>query len=64
MEVWATTVEHNGSPAILANVIDITERKRAEEALKESEERYRQAYRENSRHDAINRSECEACERQ
>src|SRR5208283_260358 len=41
LEVWATVIEHNGSSAILANVIDITERKAAEEALRESEKKYR-----------------------
>ena len=40
-EVWATVIEHNGSPAILANVFDISERKAAEEALRESEKKYR-----------------------
>ena len=33
-EVWATVIEHNGSPATLANILDITERKQAEEALR------------------------------
>ena len=27
-------IEHNGSPAILANVIDITKRKQAEDSLR------------------------------
>ena len=40
-EVWATVIGHNGSPAILANVFDISERKAAEEALRESEKKYR-----------------------
>ena len=34
LELWATVIEHNGSSAILANVIDITERKQAEESLR------------------------------
>ena len=34
LEVWAAAIEHNGSSAILANVIDITERKQAEESLR------------------------------
>ena len=34
-EVWATVIEHNGSPATLANVIDITKRKQAEDSLRE-----------------------------
>ncbi len=33
-EVWATVIEHNGSPATLANVIDITKRKQAEDSLR------------------------------
>jgi PAS domain S-box-containing protein len=33
-EVWSTVIEHNGSPAILANVIDITKRKQAEGSLR------------------------------
>ncbi|MGO9565923.1 MAG: PAS domain S-box protein, partial [Desulfomonilaceae bacterium] len=41
MEVWATVIEHNGSPAILANIFDISERKAAEEALRDSEKKYR-----------------------
>jgi PAS domain S-box-containing protein len=41
VEVFGTLVEHQGKPAILANLMDVTHRKLAEEALKESEERYR-----------------------
>jgi PAS domain S-box-containing protein len=40
-EVWAMVIEHKGRPAILANVFDISERKAAEEALRESERKYR-----------------------
>ena len=32
--MWATVIEHNGSPATLANVIDITKRKQAEDSLR------------------------------
>ncbi len=41
VEVNARRVEYNGKPAILAVVRDITERKRAEEELRESEDHYR-----------------------
>ncbi len=33
-EVRASVIEHNGNPAILANVIDITKQKQAEDSLK------------------------------
>jgi PAS domain S-box-containing protein len=41
MEVHANRIEYGGKPAIQAAYIDITDYKRAEEALKQSEERYR-----------------------
>jgi len=43
-EISASTVELDSRPCIVAIVRDITERKRAEEALRESEERYRSLY--------------------
>jgi PAS domain S-box-containing protein len=36
-----TSIQYSGGKAILGNSMDITDRKQAEEALKESEERYR-----------------------
>jgi two-component system NtrC family sensor kinase len=41
MEIHASRIEYGGRPAIQAAYIDITDYKRAEEALKRSEERYR-----------------------
>ncbi|HUL61927.1 MAG TPA: PAS domain S-box protein, partial [Methanocella sp.] len=34
-------IQYNGAPALIVTAIDITERKRAEEALRESEEKFR-----------------------
>jgi PAS domain S-box-containing protein len=39
-EMMATRIEYAGRPAIMGNIIDITERKRVEGALRESEARY------------------------
>lgn len=41
VEVYGALIQYRGSPAILGTVIDVTQRKRAEAALRESEERYR-----------------------
>lgn len=38
---WFSIIDHEGSPAIFGNFVDITDRKIAEEALKESEQRFR-----------------------
>ncbi|MFZ3136520.1 MAG: PAS domain S-box protein [Thermodesulfovibrionales bacterium] len=40
-EMMATLIQYKGKPAIMGNVIDITERKLAEVAIKESEEQLR-----------------------
>lgn len=40
-EMMATVIEYEGRSAIMGNMIDITERKRAEVALRESEKRFR-----------------------
>jgi PAS domain S-box-containing protein len=41
LEMFATRIEYHGKPAIQGAIIDITERKRAEETLRESEEKFR-----------------------
>ena len=42
LECIVTTIPWDGEPAVLATVVDITERKQAEEDLRASEERFRQ----------------------
>jgi PAS domain S-box-containing protein len=42
LEMFATAIEYRGKPALQAAFIDITERRRAEEEVQQSESKYRQ----------------------
>ncbi len=44
LEMFANRIEYGGKPAIQAAIVDITERKKAEEILSSSEERFRLLY--------------------
>lgn len=44
LETLASVVSWGGAPAVLATVVDITQRKQIEEALQESEKRYRNLF--------------------
>ncbi len=44
LEMHATAIEYDGEPAILAAIMDITERKRLEKDLRDSETRYRRLF--------------------
>lgn len=42
LEVWTALMEYLDGPAVMVTALDVTERKRAERALKSSEEKYRE----------------------
>lgn len=44
LEMFASTLTYDGEPAVLASLIDITDRKRAEAELRASEERFAKAF--------------------
>jgi len=48
VEVYSSSTVYQGKPAVVGTLLDMTDRKRMEEALKESEERYRSIF-ENAR---------------
>jgi diguanylate cyclase (GGDEF)-like protein/PAS domain S-box-containing protein len=41
IELHSSRMDHNGRPAMMGTLLDITERKRAEESLRQSEQRFR-----------------------
>ena len=53
VEVYGSRIDHQGRPAVLGSLIDITERKRAQELLQESEERYKNLYQESKRREDL-----------
>ena len=44
VEVHGTKTEFQGKPALIGTMLDITERRRAEQALREAEEKYREIF--------------------
>ena len=41
VEIWAKVIEYQGKPALQVTLTDVTERKRTQDIIKESEEKYR-----------------------
>jgi two-component system phosphate regulon sensor histidine kinase PhoR len=53
VEVYGSRIDHQGRPAVLGMIMDITEQIRAQERLQESEERYRKLYEESKRREDL-----------
>ncbi len=53
VEVYGSRIDHQGRPAVLGTMIDITDQIRAQERLQESEERYRKLYEESKRREDL-----------
>lgn len=44
VEVFGSRTEYNGKPAVIGTLLDVTERKRSEEKLRQSEQRFRSLF--------------------
>ncbi len=53
VEVYGSRIDHQGRPAVLGTMMDITDQIRAQERLQESEERYRKLYEESKRREDL-----------
>jgi len=53
VEVYGSRIDHQGRPAVLGTMMDVTERVRAQKRLQESEERYRNLYEESKRREDL-----------
>lgn len=53
VEVYGSRIDHQGRPAVLGTMMDVTEQIRAQERLQESEERYRKLYEESKRREDL-----------
>jgi two-component system phosphate regulon sensor histidine kinase PhoR len=53
VEVYGSRIDHQGRPAVLGTMMDITERIHAQELLQESEERFKNLYEESKRREDL-----------